>query len=169
VETAQGDSSILEPGNCGTALCSSSRDDDKSSWILDSGATDHMTFDENDFSKTSQPQRTCIANANGVISLVTGAGTVDLSPTLSLEHTLLVPSLSHKLLSVSQVTEALNCVVLIYSTFCFLQDIITKEIIGRGTKRGGSIMLTILVWDVHITCILQLTRKNDRFGFGIVG
>jgi hypothetical protein len=40
-------------------------------------------------------------------------------------------------LSVGQVTEELNCVVLIYSHFCLLQDILTKEIIGRGTKRGG--------------------------------
>lgn len=34
----------------------------------------------------------------------------------------------------SQVTEALNCVVLMYSTFCLLQDILTKEIIRCGTK-----------------------------------
>jgi hypothetical protein len=60
-----------------------------------------------------------------------------LSPTLLLSSTLLVPSLSHKLLSVSQVTKDLNCVVLIYPSFCFLQDILTKEIIGRGTKRRG--------------------------------
>jgi hypothetical protein len=37
----------------------------------------------------------------------------------------------------SQVTEELNCVVLIYSNVCFLQDVLSKEIIGRGTKRGG--------------------------------
>ena len=37
----------------------------------------------------------------------------------------------------SQVTADLNCVVVMYSTFCLLQDILTKEIIGRGTKKGG--------------------------------
>jgi hypothetical protein len=65
------------------------------------------------------------------------AGTVILSPSLSLSHTLLVSSLSHKLMSVSQVTVDLNCVVLIYSTFCLLQDILTKEIIRHGTKKEG--------------------------------
>ena len=60
-----------------------------------------------------------------------------LSPSLTLSNTILVPSLSHKLLSISQVTTDLNCIVLIYPTFCLLQDILTKEIIGRGTKRGG--------------------------------
>ncbi|WKA00241.1 hypothetical protein VitviT2T_018620 [Vitis vinifera] len=106
-------------------------------WILDSGATDHMTYDASDFSERSSPRRTSIANANGDISLVKGAGTVMISPALSLTNTLFVPSLSHKLLSVSQVTKELNCIVLIYPTFCLLQDILTKEIIGRGTKKGG--------------------------------
>ncbi|RVW24902.1 Retrovirus-related Pol polyprotein from transposon TNT 1-94 [Vitis vinifera] len=91
-----------------------------------------MTFTAMDFTTTSLPRRTNIANANGVISPVTGAGTVTLSPKLQLHNTLLVPSLSHKLLSVSQVTSDLNCIVLIYPTFCLLQDILTKEIIGRG-------------------------------------
>ena len=63
-------------------------------WILDSGATDHMTYDASDFSERSSPRRTSIANANGDISLVKGAGTVMISPALSLTNT-------HKLLSVS--------------------------------------------------------------------
>ena len=33
-------------------------------WILDSEATDHMTYDVSDFSKRSSPRRTSIANAN---------------------------------------------------------------------------------------------------------
>ena len=123
-------------GNCGQSFYSSSHQNE-SEWIIDSGATDHMTFDPADFSHTTQPQRTCIANANGVAYPVTGAGTVSLSSSLTLSHTLLVPSLSNKLMSVSQVTEELNCVVLIYSNVCFLQDVLSKEIIGRGTKRGG--------------------------------
>jgi len=101
---------------CHFEPCSSSRNDDSKAWVIDSGASDHMTFDPTDFTEKSQPQRTCIANANGVLSSVTRADTVNLSPTLSLTHTLLVPSLSHKLLSVSQVTTSLNCVVLMYST-----------------------------------------------------
>uniref|UniRef100_A0A2N9HID0 GAG-pre-integrase domain-containing protein n=1 Tax=Fagus sylvatica TaxID=28930 RepID=A0A2N9HID0_FAGSY len=108
-------SSSSDPGNLGCVCFSSPSDTERDTWLLDSGATDHMTFDAKDFTQTSLPKRTNIANANGVISPVTGAGTVILTPTLQLPNTLLVPSLSHKLLS----------------------DILTKEIIGRGTKRGG--------------------------------
>jgi hypothetical protein len=158
-----------DPGICSSALLSPSRDDDDSNaWVVDSGASDHMTFDPADFAQKTQTQKTCIANANGILSPITGADTVNLSPTLSLTHTLLVPSLSHKLLSMSQVTEALNCVVLMYFKFCLLQDILTKEIIGRGTRRGDSTMWMILVWTKHITCVIRLTIKNDIFGFDIV-
>ncbi|XP_073265014.1 uncharacterized protein [Populus alba] len=101
-------------GNYGQSFYSSSHQDE-SEWIIDSGATDHMTFDPADFSHTTQPQRTCIANANGVAYPIMGAGTVSLSPSLTLSHTLLIPSLSNKLMS----------------------DVLSKEIIGRGTKRGG--------------------------------
>ena len=78
---------------------------DSRSWIIDSGATDHMTFDPDDFLNTTQPRRTCIANVNGVTYPVIGAVTVALSSSLTLSNTLLIPSLSIKLLSVSQLTE----------------------------------------------------------------
>lgn len=86
------------------ASFSATRDNDRDSWVIDSGATNHMTLDEADFTMTSSPKRAIIANANGVISLVTGASSVTLPPSLQLFNTLLVPSLSYKLLSVSQVT-----------------------------------------------------------------
>ncbi|KAL9462460.1 hypothetical protein AB3S75_000463 [Citrus x aurantiifolia] len=57
-----------------------------------------MTFDPADLSHYSSPRRTSIVNANGVVSPVTRAGSVTLSPSLQLFNTLLAPSLSHKLL-----------------------------------------------------------------------
>ncbi|CAL8091657.1 unnamed protein product [Prunus armeniaca] len=62
---------------------------DSTSWIIDSGATDHMMFDHDDFLNTTQLRRTCIANTNEVIYPVIGVDRYH-----------------------------------------------TKEILGRGTKRG---------------------------------
>ena len=92
-----------------------------------------------------------------------------LSPSLTLSNTLLVPSLSHKLLSISQVTIDLNCIMLIYPTFCLLQDILTKEIIGRGTNRGDYTAWMISVLVERITCIIRVVPRKDIFGFYIVG
>ena len=73
--------STPDQGNCGQVFCSSTTQND-GAWIIDSGATDHMTFDPNDFSNKTPPRRTCIANANGAYP-VTGVGTVPLSLSLS--------------------------------------------------------------------------------------
>ncbi|KAL5833543.1 hypothetical protein ACOSQ3_017217 [Xanthoceras sorbifolium] len=81
---------LNDQGNYGQVLLSFNHRDDRV-WIIDSGATDHMTFDPNDFSQTTPPRRNRIGNANGVTYPVIGDGT----------------------------------------------DILTKEIIGRGTKKGG--------------------------------
>jgi len=69
-------------GNNSNVLHSSTHTADDN-WILDSGATDHMTFNSNDFSHTTLPRRSHVATANGVPCSVTGAGTVTLSPSLS--------------------------------------------------------------------------------------
>ena len=53
---------------------------------------------------------------------------------LYLLDTLLIPSLSNKLLSMSQITVDLNYVALMYPTFCLLQDILKKEIVDCGTS-----------------------------------
>jgi len=104
---------------------------------VDSGATDHITFSLDDFANHTEPRRTSISNANGFMYPVIGTRTMYLSSSISLPNTLLVPSLTNKLLSVRQATEELNCIALMYLTFCLFQDILKKKIIGRGTKREG--------------------------------
>jgi hypothetical protein len=68
---------------------------------------------------------------------------VELSTKFTLPNTLFVPSLSTKLLSLGQVTKDLNCCVLMYSSFCLFQDVLTKIFFDCGTKRGGHIMWII--------------------------
>jgi hypothetical protein len=80
----------------------------KSEWIIDSGASDHMTYYQNDFCGLVTPRRLKIINANGEKHPVTGARRVSLTPSISLSNTLLVPSLSSKLLSVGQISDDLK-------------------------------------------------------------
>ena len=82
IETSQGGLSLTDLGKYGHALCTPHQDADRNAWILDSGATDHITFDVANVSQTSPPRHTSIANANEVISPVTGAGIVMFSPDL---------------------------------------------------------------------------------------
>ncbi|XP_022028390.1 uncharacterized protein LOC110929538 [Helianthus annuus] len=96
-----------------------------------------MTFEPLDILSMSNPQKTQIHTANNGTMQVKGGGTIEISPTMKLSNCLYVPSLSHKLLSISYITKELNCTVLMHPTFCLLLDIRTGVIIGRGTDRQG--------------------------------
>ena len=126
-------------GNTGCGLFCSQQDS-SASQIIDSGASDHMTFDPQDLKAKCPPKHFKIANANGVTYPVTGAGKVALTPSFSLSNTILVSSLTNKLLSVGHATKELNYCVLMYRNFYLFQDILTKKIIVRGTKKGETLL-----------------------------
>ena len=75
--------------------------------------------------------------ANGERVDVTKASIVDISPSIQFKNCLLIPSSTHKLLSVSQLTKELNCIILMTYDGCIVQDALTGTIIGRSTERGG--------------------------------
>ena len=86
-------------------------------WIIDSGATDHMTGSSTSFT-TYVP---CVGNmkvwiVDGSYTPVAGKGTISLTKTFSLESVLHVPNLSCNLLSISKLTRDLNCVAKFSST-----------------------------------------------------
>jgi len=60
-----------------------------------------------------------------------------------------------------------NCVLLIYHNFYLIQDILTKEIIERDTKKGDRITWMTLVLEVLITHITPATTRRDKFGYCI--
>ena len=130
--------------------------------MIDSGATDHMTFSEKDLVNIIEPRKNGIMNANGISYPVKGMGDAPISSTLTLKNTLFVPSLSTRLISVGQITEELNCAVLMFPDFCIFQDILTREIIGRGTKRGGLYYLDNS--KMGHTCITRSESKSLKIG-----
>ena len=81
-----------------------------------------MTIDPRDFLSTHPTHRTHIQTANGECISVDRAGPVNISLSVHLKNCLLILSLSHTLLSVSQLTKELNCTVLLISENCIVQD-----------------------------------------------
>ncbi len=81
-------------------------------WTFDCGATDKMSYDPNDFLTYDRPEKAIIKTTNGEGMKIEGAGTISFSGDLTSKNWLFVPALSHKLLSVSQLTNDLNCTIL---------------------------------------------------------
>lgn len=107
-------------------------DNKNEKWIIDCGATDTMTYDPNDFISFDKIKKSVIQTTNGECIAVKGTRTINIHPNITLKDCLLVPNLSHKLLSVSQLTKGMNCNVLIDSNSCVIQDPQTGKTIGRG-------------------------------------
>jgi hypothetical protein len=133
-------STIDESGKPTTCLVSSS-----SKWVIDSGATDHMTSDKGILSPFKSYKNNqnlpSVTLADGSTTSVIGSGTISPTSSLSLSSVLCFPNFSFNLLSVSQITKALNCCVLFFSYLCLFQDLMTGKIIGRGRESGGLYVL----------------------------
>ncbi|XP_071739152.1 uncharacterized protein [Rutidosis leptorrhynchoides] len=96
-----------------------------SKWVIDSGASDHMTGNNHLYSDFNT-HSSYVTIANGTTSLVLGSGTINLTPSISLSSVLCLPNFSFNLLSVSKLTRDLNCVALLFPDSCIFQDLSTK-------------------------------------------
>ena len=85
-------------------------------WIIDTGASDHIVSDSNLFlSLKSLPISQSMKLPTGDIVQITREGMVKLSPSLELKDVLCVPSLNLNLLSISKFTKIHNCIAIFFS------------------------------------------------------
>lgn len=93
---------------------------------------------------------------NGTTVPTTKCGSIKLSSSLTLDNALLVPHFSFNLLSISKLTEDLNCAAIFFPSFCVFQDLSTKKLIGKGEVRNG------LYHHKYINGHSSLSSGNER-------
>lgn len=125
------------------------------SWIIDSGASDHMTYNLHllqSFKVFILPKTVTIANR---ISLkVMGKGTVMLADGLTLFDVLYVPGLNFNLISISRITRDNNCRALFSSSECLFQEKHSRKMIGNARQVKG-------------LYVLRVEEEVAVFGFGL--
>ena len=107
-----------------------------SAWIIDFGATDHMTFDSRQVSPLKSSSQNSVSTANGTSIPIIREGSLSLTNTLNLDSVLVIPSLNYNILPVSQITTTFFCVVIFWPEFCVFKEIWTRPTIGCGVRRG---------------------------------
>ncbi|KAL5816220.1 hypothetical protein ACOSQ3_024598 [Xanthoceras sorbifolium] len=113
-------------------------------WIVDSGASDHMTGDRELFYNfVPNHSNSNVKIADGSLSKVEGTGSITISPNLTLHHVLLVPSLDCSLLSVSKLTNDLKCVAKFSVNQCVFQDSDSGRMIGNADLHSGLYLLKV--------------------------
>jgi len=76
------------------------------------------------------------SSANGKSSSVIGEGSLSLTNDLNLDSVLVVPSLKHNFLFVSQITTTLQCIVIFWPNHSVFKDLKTWKTISYGTRKG---------------------------------
>ena len=105
-------------------------------WILDSGATDHITYN-NDHLENLTPCFINICLPNGQSTVVHFKGSLKLTPSITLYDVLLIPDFKFNLISVSKLCQNLSCVIYFHSHNCIIQDPMKKRVLGIGTLHGN--------------------------------
>lgn len=120
-----------------TPICSSStlQNSKSNNWIIDSGATNHIASSITSVSCVSTSSQ--VSLPNGSHAQITGVGSTHLLHNLHVKDVLCVHSFHMNLLFVSQLTSDLHCSIQFSPTFCILQDLSTKRMIGLGKQHKG--------------------------------
>ncbi|RVW82205.1 Retrovirus-related Pol polyprotein from transposon RE2 [Vitis vinifera] len=107
-------------------------------WILDSGASDHISSNKHLFSSiTTTSALPIVVLANGSQTMAKGIGLAHPLPFLPLHSVLYAPECPFNLISISKITRTLNCSITFSDKFMILQDRSTGKTIGIGRESQG--------------------------------
>lgn len=121
------------PGNDTLAGTSSSSRD----WLIDSGASHHMTGHLSLFSTSRDIQPSPVGLPDGLQTLAVKSGAISLTARVTLRDVLYVPHLAVNLISISRLTTDAHCFVTFSPDMCVLQDRKSKSPIGLGRLVRG--------------------------------
>lgn len=106
-------------------------------WIVDSGASDHMTSHVSGLVDPKSTTGLHITLPTGSQVAISHVGAAVLPTGLRLEKVLCVPNFKHNLLSVQKLIKDSNCAVHFFPTHCLILDNITGTLMGVGEAKQG--------------------------------
>jgi len=119
----------------GTSFVGLTHSDSLGPWVLDSGATDHITGNKSLFSSLScLDHLPSVTMVDGSRVSSHGVGTVN---HLSIDYVLYVPRSPFNLLSVSCLIRSLDFIIFFTKDYVCLQDRSSRHMIGTGCESHG--------------------------------
>lgn len=96
-------------------------------WVIDSGATNHMTGNPNIFSSIrSHKAISHVTVANGSTCNSVGFGIVQPTSSITISFVISLPKLAFNLIYVSKITRELNCYISFFLDYYLFHDLITN-------------------------------------------
>ena len=133
-------------------------------WVLDFGASHHMSPDSSSFTSMSPLSSIPIMTADGTPMALAGVGSV-VTPHLSLPNVYLIPQLKLNLASVGQICDSGDYLVMFSYFFFCVQDLQSHKLIGTGRRENGLYILDELKVLVVASVAAAATTMVDLFSF----
>ena len=103
-----------------------------SKWVIDSGATNHMTGNSSLFTMFQpHPSTSIVTLTDGSTSYVLGSETIHPTSLITLTFVLNLSQFSFNLIYVSKLTRTLKCSISFFPDYCLILDFSKKRVIGR--------------------------------------
>ena len=126
-------------------------------WILDSGASRHVTGSIREFELYNQYPSTyheTIQTADGTAQPVKGVGVVKCSSSINLSSVLYVPAFLVNLISMSCLVDQIDCQITVDKYMCLIQERRAGRKLGEGIRRRG-------LWNLD-------REKSEMLGYSAV-
>ncbi|RVX02837.1 Retrovirus-related Pol polyprotein from transposon TNT 1-94 [Vitis vinifera] len=154
--------SVAQPGNASACLTHTSS---LGPWILDSGASDHLSGNKDLFSSiTTTSDLPTITLANGSQTVAKGIGLTLPLPSLPLTSVLYTPECPFNLISISKITHTLNCSITVSDKFVTLQDRSTGKTIGIGLVWATLVSPSSRRWSLVFSTLSSLSCESCQLG-----
>lgn len=106
-------------------------------WIVDTGASNHVTNDISHMRNVKTIQNCPVGLPDGQTVNANQLGSVTLDGGLVIDNVLFVPNLNCNLISVTQLSDELQCTIQFTNKICVIQDQSTRTVIGVGERQDG--------------------------------
>ena len=136
-----------------------------SNWILDSGASAHVTGKWSEFaSYTPHPpmHKETIQTADGTYQPVKGVGTVKCTPSITLSSVLYAPSFPVSLVSMSSLVDDIDCRIIADRYNCIIEERKTGRRLGIGVRHKGLWYLDRRETDEALCTALTVVTNDDE-------
>jgi len=135
-----------------------------SEWVLDSGDSHHMSLDSSSFTFVSPSSSIPVMTDDGTFMPLAGVGFV-ITPHLSLPNVYLISNLKLNLISVGQICDFGDYLVMFFCSFCCVQDLRSWKLIGIGRRENGLYILDELKVPVAAAAAATATTTVDLSSF----
>ncbi|QHO14032.1 Retrovirus-related Pol polyprotein [Arachis hypogaea] len=140
----QASTPVASVAHSGNSVACISHSSSLGPWVLDSGASDHISGTSSVLSKLEHPAfLPSITLADGSKIGAKGIGQATPLPTIPLKSVLYMPNCPFNLISISQLTRSLNCSVTFFADSVIVQDRGTGQTIGTGCESQGLYRLAL--------------------------